>query len=138
MKLSNQGVAASNVPWSARAAEEVPELRRAITARINGPAIAAPVAPMMGELLTRLESFSEPPRTGALTSPPPPGGQPMSESAASAALHTAYGGLRERILSGGDDSRVSSSLQTMVHVIENHLKMKGEILARCASETTPG
>lgn len=122
-----------------RAHEEVSGLRTAITAHLDEPMVASVAAPMMGELLARLEGFASPTDVGELGPPDPPQGrEPMTQGEAAAALHDACGSLRERVLSGGDDPQTSQSLQAMVQVIENHLTMKGEVLARSASDSTPG
>lgn len=139
MKTNVDGISPGGGPWPADAHQEVPQLRRAITTHLDEPMIAGPMAPMMGELLSRLEGFSDPPRVAALEAPIPPGGEgSISGSDAVAALHQACGTLRERVLSGGDDPGMSQTLQAMVEVIEDHVAMKGEILARCASDGTPG
>lgn len=139
MKTNVDGANHGAGAWSARAHQEVPELRRAITAHLDEPVTASAMAPMMGELLTRLEGFSHPPKVGDLDAPAPPNGQgSMTQSDAAAALHQACGMLRERVLSGTADGQVAGALQAMVQVIENHLTMKGEVLARSASDTTPG
>ena len=131
--------AATMRAWSPMAHEEIPELRRAITAHMGEPMIASPMAPMMGDLLTRLEGFSVPPRVGALKAPELPAGEVrITQADAAAALHSATGALRERVLSGGETPQNSQALQAMVKVIEDHLTMKGEILARCASSTPQG
>ncbi len=125
--------------WPSRAHEEVTGLRSAITAQIDEPMVAASMAPMMGELLTRLEGFSKPRDAGELTPPEPPTDTaPMSQGEAVTALHEACGALREQVLSGGSDPQTSKALQSMVDVIEGHLSMKGEIVARATSDATPG
>lgn len=122
-----------------RAHEEVSGLRKAITAHLDEPMVASVAAPMMGELLARLEGFASPTDVGELRAPAPPEGrEPMSQGEAAAALHDACGSIRERVLSGVDDPQTSGSLQAMVEVIENHLTMKGEVLARSASDAMPG
>lgn len=122
-------------PWSPRAHEEISGLRPAITAQMDEPMVASPMAPMMGELLARLEGFSTPRDVGELQPPkPPPGEAPMSHGDASAALHDACGALRERALTPHGDPQTAQTLQSMVEVIENHLSMKGEVVARSTSD----
>ena len=131
--------AATMRAWSPRAHEEIPELRRAITAQLGEPMIATEMAPMMGDLLTRLEGFSVPPRVDALRGPELPVGEArITQADAVAALHNAMGVVRERVISGGESPQNAQALQAMVKVIEDHLTMKGEILARCASTSPRG
>lgn len=125
--------------WSSRAHEEISGLRRAITTHLDEPMVASPAAPMMGELLTRLEGFSNPRDVADLRPPEPPDGdREISRGEAKAALHEACGTLRQRLLAGGDDPQTSGNLQAMVQVIENHLEMKSEVVARSTSDATPG
>ena len=125
--------------WPSQAHQEVSELRRAITTHLDEPMVSSPAAPMMGELLARLEGFSTPRDVGELQAPQPPDGEaPMSHAEAAAELHDACGVLREQLLGGGSDARRAGALQGMVDVIENHLTLKGEVLARSASDATPG
>ncbi len=120
-----------NSPWPPRAHDEVSGLRPAITAQIDEPMVASSMAPMMGELLARLEGFSTPRDVGEMKPPKPPTGEaPMTPADASAALHDACGALREQALSTAADPQRATTLQSMVEVIEDHLAMKGEIIAR--------
>ncbi len=131
----------SNVggPWPAQAQQEVSQLRKAITANMDEPMVSSSAAPMMGELLARLEGFSRPRDVSELQPPQPPDGhREVSPARAQALLHQACGSLREQLLSGAGDAQRTGALQAMVDVIENHLQMKGEILARSASDSTPG
>ena len=117
--------------WSPRANEEVPELRRAITAQMDEKMVASPMAPMMGELLTRLEGFSNPRDVGELNPPEPPAGEgPITHGEANAALHEACGVVKQQAMSSGANQQVASALQGMAEVIENHLSMKGEVISR--------
>lgn len=126
-------------PWSSRAETEVSQLRKAVTAHLDETMVTSPAAPMMGELLTRLDEFSQPRDVGELHPPEPPTDETeMSQGQAAAALHDACGALRDRILSGADGERTANTLRSMVDVIENHLSMKSEVVARSASDATPG
>lgn len=117
--------------WSPIAHQEVPRLRQAITAHLKEPTIPSSMAPLMGELLTRLEGFSTPPKVGQLQAPLPPSDQPYpSPAQATEALHTASGQLRERLLSGSESSSNAQALESMVRLIDSHLELKEEILAR--------
>ena len=126
-------------PWPSRAHQEVSGLRKAVTAQLGEPMVNSPAAPMMGELLTRLEGFSNPRDVADLRPPPSPSDRDeMSQGEASAALQDACGQLRRRLGSGADDPRTRNNLQAMVKVIDNHLAMKSEVLARSTSDATPG
>lgn len=124
--------------WSPRAHDEVSGLRNAITTHLDEPMVNSPAAPMMGELLTRLEGFSNPRDVADLRPPASPDGDEPSQGEAAAALHDACATLRQRVAGGGDDPQTSGNLQGMVQVVENHLAMKSEVLARSASDATPG
>ena len=101
--------------------------------------VASAMAPMMGELLTRLEGFSRPRDMGQLMPPePPPAMAPISHGEALTALHEVCGTLREKVLSAHSDPQTSAALQAMADVIEGHLSMKGEIVARATSDASPG
>ncbi len=124
---------AAQSAWSSRASEEVPQLRRAITAQMDEQMVASPMAPMMGELLTRLEGFSNPRDVGELNPPQPPEGQePMTLGEANAVLHEACGVVKQQAMASGGNQQVAGALQGMVEVIEAHLAMKGEVIARSA------
>ena len=118
-------------PWPSQAHDEVSGLRPAITAQLDEPMVASSMAPMMGELLARLEGFSTPRDVAQMPPPKQPSGEaPMTPAGASEALHDACGALREQVLSMGADPQRATTLQSMVEVIEDHLAMKGEIIAR--------
>lgn len=120
-----------STPWASRAHNEVSGLRRAITAELGEPLVNSAAAPMMGELLTRLEEFSKPEANIGMKPPIPPCAHPdPSQAEASALLHDACEALRERVLTGSDDRRTATNLRAMVQVIENHLEMKSEVVAR--------
>lgn len=129
----------AKTPWSPRAHSEVSGLRRAITADLGEPMVNSAAAPMMGELLTRLEGFVTPRDVGDLRPPQlSEKRSPLSQGDAAAALQSACGALRDRVHSGADDPQTRRSLQAMVEVLEEHLSMKSEIVARCTSDATPG
>lgn len=129
-KLSN-----AKRPWPADAHREVSGLRKAITAQLGEPMVDSAAAPMMGELLARLEGFANPKDPGELKPPPlPPDRESMSQGEAAALLQDACTSLQQRLHGGADDPRTQNSLQAMVRVIENHLTMKSEVLARAARD----
>lgn len=126
----------SGRPWSAGEDRDPSRLRRAITTHLDEPMVTTPAAPMLGELLTRLDEFSNPRDVGELRAPEPPGDQTaISQGEASAALHDACGALRDRVLSGAG---ATDDLEAMLEVIEDHLSMKSEVVARSTSDPTPG
>lgn len=129
----------TRAPWPSRAGEEVSSLRGAITAHLDEPMISSPAAPMMGELLTRLEGFSNPRDIADLRPPMTPAGEePLSHSEAAATLQDARTVLQQRVAGGADDPQTSQNVRAMVEVIDEHLSMKGEVLARATSDATPG
>lgn len=124
--------------WPAQAQESLKAIRPAITNQLREPMVAPSMAPMMGELLTRLEGFSRPEDVGRLRPPEsPPGVGVMSAAEASSALHDACGALRERAIGAGSGGG-ASAVNAMVEVIEDHLAMKGEVMARSVQNIRRG
>ncbi len=111
--------------WSAQAGE-VKELRKAITTHLQEEQVASVMAPMMGELLTRLEGFSEPEGVATLPEPPWPAGEAKPTAGQTQVALEAVG---ERF---GQEQGSMRALQEMGQVLEDHLAMKHEVLARCA------
>ncbi len=114
---------------------ELSELRKAITAQWQEPAVHPAALAMMGELLQRLESFEGPPRPDALRMPDPPSGREPSLSESARSLHGLRAKLSEQFLTGGESGK--GALQAMASVIDNYLAMRAEVMARCASESEP-
>jgi hypothetical protein len=127
----------ATMPWASAASEELPGLRRAITAQLRDPAVQPATAAMMGELLHRLDAFLSPPSMCNLELPAAPAGRVPSLVESAVSLQTVSGRLREQLLTMGEGDSGRSTLQSMAQVIDNYLAMRGEILARCASESAP-
>lgn len=121
--------------WSPLAQEEIPSLRRAITAQLGEPMIASPMAPMMGDLLARLEGFATPQKVGALQGPTLPLGQVEPTAAeATRILHQALSQIQQSIQTPQENGQNQRALENLADQLSQHLQMKGEILAR-SSET---
>lgn len=130
MKIEGGGL-----PWSAEDAREVRGVRQAITTRLDGTTVNPATAPMMGELLQRLEALEAPARPDALVLPEAPGGGEPSLAETAAELEGLQGQLRAQLLTL-PEGQTRGTLQSMTEVIENYLSMRGEILARVVSSTT--
>ncbi len=111
--------------WPAQTGE-VKELRKAITAHLQQDQVPPVMAPMMGELLARLEDFSAPAEVAPLATPPLPDGEPPPTAGQ---LQEALEGAVQHLGADGGSMR---ALQEMGQVIEDHLALKHEVLARCA------
>ncbi len=127
--LRAQGQAVQT-PWDDRAASEVRGLRRAITEQMSDKKVASDLAPMMSELLARLDSFvAGEPR--ADLAPPAPANlaEPPSLREAASALTRAGGKIRQ-LARGGANPQQRASLQNMAQVLDRQLAMRHEVIMR--------
>lgn len=121
--------AAGLMPWDDMASREVRGLRGAITAQMAEKTVSADVAPMMAELLARLDSFVEgEPRIDVAGPQFPSGGESPSLRATQAALGRVGPKLRAQAAAG--DPQKQASLQEMCRVLDYHLAMRHEVLMR--------
>jgi hypothetical protein len=121
---------AGKTPWSDQAGSEVREIRRAITSQISDEKVGRDVAPMMSELLARLDSFVTGEENVELGPPKLPGmADPPSLHEASAALGRAGTKVRQ-LAQGAADPQSRASLSNMVQVLDEHLAMRQEVLMR--------
>ncbi len=120
----------AQTPWDDQAASEVRELRRAITSQMSEEKVANDVAPMMAELLARLDSFvAGEPRVDLAPPAPPNAAEPPSPRRAAAALRSAGTKIRQ-ITRGATDPQMQASLTNMAKVVDAHLAMRQEVLMR--------
>lgn len=121
---------AQQLPWPQESSSQVQGLRRAITAHMGGGAVDTDVAPMMSELLARLESFVEPVRGCDLRPPVSPDpANPPGSAEAMAALGRACDVCKE-LVSGQAPGESGQRIASMVEVVSRHLEMKHEIVFR--------
>lgn len=121
--------AAQQLPWP-QESSQVQGLRRAITAHMGGGTVDTDVAPMMSELLARLESFVEPVRSTDLRPPPSPDpANPPGPAEAMSALGRACDACKE-LVSGRPNGESGQRIAAMVEVVSRHLEMKHEIVFR--------
>ena len=128
-------VEGGGLPWTSAETGAVRGVRQAITTRLEESVVNPATAPMMGELLQRLESLEAPPRPDALVLPEAPGGREPSLAQTAAELENLQGRLREHLLTQ-EAGPARGALQAMAEVIDNYLSMRGEILVRVVNGTT--
>ncbi|MBA2663120.1 MAG: hypothetical protein H0U74_12560 [Bradymonadaceae bacterium] len=122
--------APSSMPWSESASAEVQGLRRAITAHLNNAPVDTDVAPMMSELLARLESFVKPAKESDLRAPASPDpSNPPGATEAMAALGRACDSAR-KTLEARPAGEGHQRIGAMLAIVERHIEMKHEIVLR--------
>lgn len=129
---------ADQAPWPQHAAQDVRGIRRAITAHRQDRPVDTDVAPMMGELLHRLDTLDGP-RAPASRLDAPPAPDPVNPPAPERTLHamgTACAKVRAQLHTQqpGAEAATSPQLQNMLRVLEAHLKLKHEIIARATRQ----
>lgn len=134
-KIGNSNPAQNQavMPWPNEAGPQVQQLRRAITAHMHNDPVKSDMAPMMSELLARLESFTRTERPGALKGPVAPDPvRPPSPAEASAALGRACTKLRHDVQGLNPDG--AQRVQAMLVVLDEHLERKQEVVFRADHE----
>lgn len=120
------------MPWDARAGVEVRGLRGAISAQMEQKPVSKDVAPMMAELLARLDTLVEGvPRHHV--APPPLAGLSETPSLREsvAAMGTAGPKIRQFTDSeAGADMKNKSALEQMLKVLDHHQGMRQEVVMR--------
>lgn len=120
----------AQTPWDDQATSEVRQLRRAITSHMSEEKVANDVAPMMAELLARLDTFVAAEPRSDLDAPKPPNpAEPPSLQEAAAALNRAGGKIRQ-LAGGTNDPQRQASLANMAKVLDEHLAMRQEVILR--------
>ncbi|RAL24912.1 hypothetical protein DL240_01505 [Lujinxingia litoralis] len=117
---------APSTAWPEQAHEEVGQLRRAITEHLHEATLPAEVAAMMGEFLAQPALFA-PVNTTRLAAPshtPDPG-------QLRGALLNARAQLSERAGLAGPEA---PALQAVLQILDEHLELKAELIARCAGD----
>jgi hypothetical protein len=123
----------SSLPWSEQASEQVQQTRRAITAHMQQDPVSNDMAPMMSELLRRLESFVHTERPGAPRGPDVPDRvHPPSPAEAGAAISGACNKLRHEQLRLSPDG--AHRVEAMLRVLEAHIERKQEVVLRSELE----
>ncbi len=110
----------------------VAETKRALTTKTEATlSVDADIAPMLGGLLRRLDSFERPGPTSAVPGPSGPEG-PVPPGRALAAMTRASTRLKGA-LDGTQDSAQTQQIKQMLDVLDTHLKLKREVLVRAGS-----
>lgn len=124
------GPGSASNPWPDEAGAQVRRLRRAITSRMNGEPVDTDVAPLLPDLLTRLDQISESESTSDLHAPEPPEKvAPPSPSEHSALLRRAESKLRD-LAAGLQNSQEVESVRHLIETIDRYRTLREEVLMR--------
>ena len=133
-KIGQQGAQnlAARTPWDDEGAREVRQLRRAITSHMSEQSVGSDLAPMMAELLSRLDELVGDQAPGDLGPPAPPmTAEPPTPEQAASALIRAHDKIRQMAHSSADP-QTRASLENMAQVLKRHTAMKQEVLMRAS------
>lgn len=128
MKVNKHANSANHVPWDEQGPAQVRALRRAITAHREDTPVDAELAPMMGDMLARIDDFVEP-QTPQITAPPilKAGARPPSAARALQSMSAATTQLKQFAQT---NPQYTDRIDAMIRVIERHVTMKREIVQR--------
>lgn len=128
MKVNKPTNSANSVPWDEQGPAQVRALRRAITAHREDTPVDAELAPMMGDMLARIDDFVEP-QTPQIMAPPTlkTGTNPPSASRALQSMSVATTRLKQFVET---NPQYTDRIDAMIKVIEQHVAMKREIVQR--------
>lgn len=133
-KISAQNAAnhGTQLPWDAQAGVEVRGLRGAISAQTPKKPVSNDVAPMMSELLARLDTLVEGAPRHCIAGPPVMGvGEPPSLRQSVAAMGAVGPKIRNFMQSSaGADHKGQGALNEMLRVLDHHLGMRQEVIMR--------
>lgn len=105
-------------------------LRRAITSRMDGEPVDTDVAPLLPDLLTRLDEIDASESTSDLQAPEPPEKvAPPSPSEHSALLRRAESKLRG-LAAGLQDRQQIESVRALIETIDRYRALREEVLMR--------
>lgn len=125
-------------PWEAEGPAHVRQLRRAITAHRDDRPVDTEVAPMLADLLARLDAFIEPQQVSTLAGPKPPNlNQPPTAAESMQAMGQASAKLKQ--LSHNQDGAELSPQQRqrvdqMTAAVDRHLAMKREVVLKVGQQ----
>ncbi len=128
--IQNRPASAGSLPWNEQQIDQVKGLRKAISNREDSARIDDDVAPLMSELLARVDTIIKPPIARHIARPlytsnaSLPSAQQLFQAA-----HTTRGKLADAIQSASDDG-TRQRLVGMLRVLDEHVAMKREILFR--------
>ena len=128
-KLDSNMPVRQQVPWDDQGPEHVQSLRRAITAHREDKPVDAEVAPMMGNMLARIDAFVAPQAPAGPRPPQPPQGRVMDASSTMQALSQSTQSIKHARAQEPNSDR-AQRLDAMLSVVEQHISMKREIVQR--------
>lgn len=121
---------AAQTPWDNQASSEVRGLRRAVTEHLPEKTVGSDLAPMMSELLARLDTFAEGESHTDLEPPRPPSrAEPPSPAEAASAFMRASDKVRDVAARVADPGQ-RASLTNLAKVLDRHVHMRQEVLMR--------
>ena len=144
-KIQGQPSVQPSIPqpmWEPEGPGHVKQLRRAITAHRDDRPVDTEVAPMLADLLARIDAFVEPPSLPPLAAPRPPDpANPPSATESMQAMGQASSKLRQLVQDSSPQSAAQSGLepvqhkrlQSMLDALDRHLTMKREVVLRAGS-----
>lgn len=122
----------AEMPWDAQASVEVRGLPGAISAQMTQKPVANDVAPMMSELLARLDTLVEGAPRYRVAAPPLAGlSETPSLRESVAAMGAAGSKIRKFMESAaGAEPKNQGALDKMLFVLDHHLSMRQEVVMR--------
>lgn len=119
------------LPWDDSSLEEVRQVRKAITEKLENGRVSDDLAPMMGELLARMDEIVGriPESDMAAPKPPDPTRTPSPEQVV-ADLNRALASIEQSIASKPEQA---GRFQRMLTVLEQYVEMKQEVAHRAES-----
>lgn len=133
-KISGQSLSSQRdaLPWDAHASVEVRGLPGAISAQMAQKPVSNDVAPMMSELLARLDSLVEGAPRHSVAPPPLAGlAETPSLRESVAAMGTAGTKVRAFIQrAAGEDPGNRGALEGLLRVLDHHTRLRQEVVMR--------
>lgn len=132
--IDSARIAQNKVPWSDDASREVQGLRRALTANPKEMELEHDVAPMMSDLLARLDELVQGPDDRVLAKPSMDDPWSISPERAMRDATRACASLKE-FAAKKMGTPESTRILDMVAIVEEHLALKREIIGRAGQSS---
>lgn len=133
-KIAGQTISSqrAEMPWDTQAGVEVRGLRGAISAQMAQKPVSNDMAPMMSELLARLDTLVEGAPRHRVAAPPLAGLSETPNLRESVAAMGSAGPKIRRFMqsAAGADLKSQGALDKMLLVLDHHLSMRQEVVMR--------